>query len=328
MLVSYLAEKILNAKWKGKDVDIEKISSLEEATEASLSFIDSPRKAELALKSRAPAFLVPQGVEIPGKTVVEVPDPREALIKLAPLFWREEHAAFKPGVSSLAFMEEGARIARSAHIGPFTQIKKGAQIGEKVVIYGNCYIGQNVKIGEGTVIFPGVVIYQNCEIGKNVRIHSGAVIGADGFGYHKGKKIPQMGKVVIEDNVEIGANTCIDRATLGTTRIEKNVKIDNLVQIGHNVKIGENTIIVAQVGISGSCKIGKNVVMAGQVGVADHVEIADNVILGAKSGVPSSLKEPGMYLGIPVFPARLARRIIAAMARLPEVVKRVLREEK
>ncbi len=200
-------------------------------------------------------------------------------------------------------------------IDPSAYVAPSAHIGNGVQIYPHCYVGDNVQIGDHTILYPNVTVYHDCRIGKDCVLHAGAVIGADGFGFiqQAGQqddlyKVPQVGTVVIEDDVEIGANSCVDRAMMGETRIGRNTKIDNLVQIGHNVTVGESTILCAQVGIAGSTQIGSHVTLAGQVGVAGHIEVCDHVVVGAQSGVAGSIREPGIYMGSPAIDAHIWRR--------------------
>ena len=233
----------------------------------------------------------------------------------------------KVGIEENVYMGENVKIGKNVWIGKFSYIEKNTEIGDNTKIFPNVYIGENVRIGKNVLIFPFVYIHGNCIIGNNVIIHSGAKIGTPGFGYVKingeYKFIPQIGNVIIEDDVEIGANTTIDRATLGTTIIKRGTKIDNLVQIAHNVEIGENTVIAAQTGIAGSTKVGKNVIIAGQVGIVDHAIIEDNVIIAAKSGVSGNLKKNKIYSG---YLAREHKKVIKSYSlfyRLPEIYKTI-----
>jgi UDP-3-O-[3-hydroxymyristoyl] glucosamine N-acyltransferase len=225
----------------------------------------------------------------------------------------------------MAWVSASARVSEDATVYPFVSIGDEAQIGPRVTIHPGASIGPQVTIGEDTVIYPVVTIYPRCVLGKRVIIHAGTVIGADGFGFVKdgeaNVRIPQVGIVEIEDDVEIGANCCIDRATFGKTLIKKGVKIDNLVQVAHNVQIGEHSIIVAQVGISGSTKLGKNVTLAGQVGLVDHIEIGDNVMIGAQSGIAKDVPANQIVLGTPHLPHRQFLRVAAVWTRLPEMKK-------
>ncbi|MBI2563793.1 MAG: UDP-3-O-(3-hydroxymyristoyl)glucosamine N-acyltransferase [candidate division NC10 bacterium] len=230
-----------------------------------------------------------------------------------------------PGIHPTAVVAADARVAPSASVGPLTVVGSGAEVGTDTILEAQVAVGAGVRIGRGCRIFPQVTLRDGVVLGDRVTVHSGAVIGADGFGYardgHRYVKIPQIGRVVIEDEVEIGANVTIDRATLGETRIGRGTKIDNLVQIGHNVRVGADTVIVAQVGISGSTRIGSRVTLAGQVGVVDHVDIGDDVIVGAQAGVTKDIPAGSVVLGSPAIPHGEFKRQLAVAARLPEMRK-------
>ncbi|HZV11948.1 MAG TPA: UDP-3-O-(3-hydroxymyristoyl)glucosamine N-acyltransferase, partial [Candidatus Kapabacteria bacterium] len=233
------------------------------------------------------------------------------------------------GIHPLASVAASAIVAKSAAIGAFSVIGENAVIGEGAVIHPHVALGDSVEIGAGSVIYPHVTVYYGCKIGGNVTIHAGTVVGSDGFGFAESsgayEKIPQLGIVVIEDEVEIGANCTIDRAAIGETLIKRGCKIDNLVQIAHNVAIGENTIIVAQAGVSGSTKLGKHVILAGQAGVVGHIELVDNVIVTAQSGVSKSLMKPGMYMGSPAREYHTALRSEAVQRKMPELMEELQR---
>ena len=221
----------------------------------------------------------------------------------------------KKGIEQPSFVSEGGAVPGDAYIGAFAYIGRNVRLGAGVQIYPNVYVGENVTIGEGTILYAGVKVYPNCRIGKGCILHAGVVIGSDGFGFEPdaqgvNQKIPQIGNVIVEDDVEIGANTTVDRAMMGSTIIRRNAKIDNLVQIAHNVEVGESTFLCAQVGIAGSTKVGKHCILAGQVGVAGHMEIADNCVFGAQSGVPNSVKKAGVYMGSPAIDAGTWRRAV------------------
>jgi UDP-3-O-[3-hydroxymyristoyl] glucosamine N-acyltransferase len=263
--------------------------------------------------------------------LIKHPNPYYASSKAIGLF-HEPRKSYPEKIHSTSLLGEEVTIGKEVYIGPYVIIEDRVKLSDKVVILAGSFIGENTAIGENTLIYPRVTIRENVNIGKNVIIHSGTVIGSDGFGYAKEKgtyhKIPQVGKVVLEDDVEIGANVTIDRATLGETRIKKGTKIDNLVQIAHNVQIGENTIVVAQVGISGSTKVGKNVTLAGQVGLVGHIEIGDNVIVAAQSGVSKSLHPGKIYFGYPAREHSKARKIEAVVSLLPQYVEKIRELEK
>ena len=234
----------------------------------------------------------------------------------------------KQGVEQPSFIAQGVAVPEDAYIGAFAYIGKNVQLGKGVQIYPNCYIGDNVKIGDNTILYSGVKVYYNCEIGKDCILHAGVVIGGDGFGFEPdangvNQKLPQIGNVIIEDDVEIGANSTVDRAMMGSTIIKKNAKIDNLVQVAHNVVVGESCFLCAQVGIAGSTTIGDHCVFAGQVGVNGHIEIADHCVFGAKAGVHSNPRKPGFYQGAPAFDALAWRKCTAGFKQLPDLMHRV-----
>ena len=221
----------------------------------------------------------------------------------------------KQGIEQPSFISEGVSVPENAYVGAFAYIGKNVRLGKGVQIYPHVFIGDNVVIGDNTILYAGVKVYAHCRVGADCILHAGVVIGSDGFGFEPdaqgvNQKIPQIGNVLIEDDVEIGANTTIDRAMMGSTIIRRNVKIDNLVQIGHNVEVGESTFLCAQVGIAGSSKIGKHCILTGQVGVAGHIEIADNCIFGAQSGIAGNIRKPGQYMGSPAIDASIWRRAV------------------
>ena len=232
------------------------------------------------------------------------------------------------GVEQPSFVSEGVSVPDDAYIGAFAYIGRNVRLGKGVQIYPNVFIGDNVTIGDNTILYAGVKIYYNCVIGANCIMHAGVVVGSDGFGFEPdaqgvNQKIPQIGNVIIKDDVEIGANTTIDRAMMGSTIIRRNAKLDNLVQVAHNVEVGESTFLCAQVGIAGSSKIGKHCILAGQVGVAGHIEITDNCIFGAQTGIPNSIRKPGTYMGYPAIDAATWRRSVVGFKQLPDLLKKV-----
>ena len=240
----------------------------------------------------------------------------------------------KNGIEQPSFIDPSATYGEGLYLGAFAYIGPNAKIGKNVKIYPQCYIGDNVKIGDNCIIYPGVKIYYNCVLGNNVTLHAGISIGADGFGFapnadNNYKKIPQIGNVIIEDYVEIGANTCVDRSTMGSTIIHKGVKLDNLVQVGHNVQIGENTVMSAQCGIAGSTKIGRNCMCGGQVGFAPHISIADGTHIGAQSGLNANITTEGTaIIGSPVQDYKGWLRSSVLFRKLPDIVKRLDNVEK
>ncbi len=323
--------KILSLPLEGDgEVEITGLSSLDSAEEGDISFFSDPKLKNLLETTKASALIIPEDFAFSRLPVLKAKNPYLEFTKLMAIFYPPPK--FAPRVHLTAIVADSAYIHPSVHIGAFTFIGERVSIGENTVIMPHSFIGDDVKIGKDCLIYPNVTIRERVLIGERVIIHSGAVIGSDGFGYIKKEdgtffKIPQIGTVIIEDDVEIGASTTIDRATLGETRIGRGSKLDNLIQIGHNVKIGENTIIAAQTGIAGSTEIGKGVTMAGQVGIADHLKIGDFTIIAAKTGVASNIQANSIIAGYPEMEIRLWRRVQASLSRLPELV-RDLREIK
>ena len=301
------------------------VASLESAGPDHISFLTDTRYQAAALASKAGAFLAPgDATGLPAPTL-RCAAPQQALIDLIRLFHPPVPAP--PGVDRTAVVAADARLDPTASVGPLCVIESRALVGPGVRLHALVHVGAGVEIGELSEIYPHVSLRDGVRVGRRVVIHAGAVLGADGFGFafdgSAHRKIPQVGGVLIEDDVEIGANTTIDRATFGDTIIRRGTKIDNLVQVGHNVEVGEHSLLVAQVGISGSSRLGKGVVLAGQVGVADHVTIGDGVIAGAQAGIPSSVEAGEKVLGTPARPLIQAKRIMVAEARLPELLRQV-----
>jgi UDP-3-O-[3-hydroxymyristoyl] glucosamine N-acyltransferase len=300
---------------------INNIRSIEEANEGDLTFIANKKYFKKLKLTKASAIIAPKQTAAEGKNLIIVDDPYVALGKLLTLFYPLDHG--HSGISPDAYIEDGAIISPEATIFPRAFISKGAKIDKGVVIYPGVFIGNNSCIGEDSILYANVTVYQSCIIGKRVILHSGIVIGADGFGFASpGKnniKIPQVGFVQIDDDVEIGANTTVDRATLGRTWIQRNVKIDNLVQIAHNVVIGENSVITAQVGISGSTKLGKSVVVGGQTGIVGHINVGDNVMIAAASSIHKNIKSGQIVGGSPQLPHKQWLKVLACWVKLPEM---------
>ncbi len=300
------------------------------ASEGDLTFADNEVHLGLASASRASAVLVSSRWVADGKTSIQVAEPRIAFAKVLTIFFPEPSC--KPGIHPSAVVASSATVHPSAHIGPLCVIGERAQIGPDAILVGHVNIGELAIVGEGSRIFPNVTIYHRVRLGKRVRIHAGTVIGSDGFGYAFGgglhHKIPQVGAVVIEDDVEIGANTAIDRGALEATVIGAGSKIDNLVQIAHNVVVGKHCVVVSQVGIAGSTKLGSYVTLAGQVGLAGHLTIGDKVVVAAQSGVMTNIPAGEKWLGAPAAPDRQMKRQMLAAQRLPDLLKRVARLER
>jgi UDP-3-O-[3-hydroxymyristoyl] glucosamine N-acyltransferase len=302
------------------DTIISGIRSIEEANEGDLTFIANKKYLKKLKSTNASAILVSSQVA-EGKNLIIVSDPYAALGKLLMLFYPLEHG--RSGVSPDACIEDGAIVSPEATIFPRAFICRGAKIGKGTVIYPGVFIGRNSSVGENSILYANVTVYHSCIIGNGVILHSGVVIGADGFGFASpGKnntKIPQVGFVQIDDDVEIGANTTIDRAALGKTWIQRNVKIDNLVQIAHNVIIGENSVITAQVGISGSTKLGKGVMVGGQTGMVGHINIGDNVMIAAGAKIHKDIKSGEIVGGAPQMPYKEWLQVEACRVKLPEM---------
>ncbi len=309
------------------------VGPLESAREGQLSFLCEEKYLPQLETTNASVVLLSSGLRdavetLPTRsTIIVVENARAAMGQLLQLVAKALNPA-KQGVEQPSFVAQGVVVPEDAYIGAFAYIGKNVQLGKGVQIYPNCYIGDNVKIGDNTILYSGVKVYYNCEIGKDCILHAGVVIGGDGFGFEPdangvNQKLPQIGNVIIEDDVEIGANSTVDRAMMGSTIIKKNAKIDNLVQVAHNVVVGESCFLCAQVGIAGSTTIGDHCVFAGQVGVNGHIEIADHCVFGAKAGVHSNPRKPGFYQGAPAFDALAWRKCTAGFKQLPDLMHRV-----
>jgi len=312
-----------------KNAKVNKVSKIEEATKGSLTFLANPAYTHHIYNTNASIVLVNKDFKAdkPVKsTLIFVDNAYNSLALLLELYKKSKPE--KTGLSPLAHISKTAEIGKNTYIGEFSYIGDNVKIGSNVKIYPQTFIDDNVKISNNTVIYAGVKVYEGTEIGKSCTIHSGVIIGSDGFGFamqsnSNYKKIAQIGNVVIEDNVEIGSNTTIDRATLGSTVIKKGVKLDNLIQIGHNVVIDENTVMAAQVGIAGSTKIGKNCMFGGQVGISGHLNIGDNVKMAAKSGVGSNIKSGEIIMGSPAIEANTFKRSYIHFRNMEKLVNRI-----
>ncbi len=306
------------------------VVKIEEGRPGALSFLSNPKYSKYLYTTSSSIVLINSDFILEDKvsaTLIRVENAYESFAKLLSLVAAAKSA--KQGVHAKAHVEPSASIDSSAYVGPFVYIGENTTIAKGVQIHPNAYIGNNVKIDENSTVFAGAQVTDDCVVGKNCTIHSGAIIGSDGFGFAPQadgsyQKIPQIGNVILEDNVDVGANTTIDRATMGSTIIRKGVKLDNLIQVAHNVEIGENTVIAAQSGIAGSTKIGKNCMFGGQVGVAGHITIANGVKLSAQSGVANSLKEPDEILfGSPAMNIKRFTRSFVLFKKFPEIVKEI-----
>lgn len=309
---------------------VSSLGTLDEATEGQITFLANPKYVGKVATTRATAVIVSHGAERYGRNVIEVKNPYLAFAKLLSLF--HVKPIVPGGVMSGAFIGENVSLGEGITVYPGAYVGDGVKLGNGTVLHPGAVLYAGVEVGENTILHANVTVREGCRIGNRVIIHSGVVIGSDGFGYApdgKGyQKIPQIGIVVIEDDVEIGACTTIDRAALGLTLIRKGTKIDNLVQIAHNCVIGENCIIVSQTGISGSTKLGEHVTIGGQVGIVGHLEIGDNVMVGAKSGVHNSIPSGQILSGYPAFPHKEWLRAASTFPKLPELRKAVNTLEK
>ncbi len=307
-------------------VEIRGVAGIREAREGDLTFLANPRYEPYLEMTQASAIIVSENHRNIPKPLIQNPNPYLAYLKAVRLFAGE---AERPcaGVHPSAVVSDDSLVAADASIGPNAVVEPGARIGSRTIVNAGCYVGARAKLGEDVLLYPNVTVREDCEIGDRTIVHSGAVIGSDGFGFVRDgevyRKLPQVGNVVVEEDVELGACVTIDRATTGTTRIGAGSKIDNLVQIAHNVQVGKNCIIVAQVGISGSTVLGDHVVLAGQVGVVGHIEIGEGAMVGAKSGVSKSIKAGERVFGYPALPVAQAKRIEASLRKLPELIQTV-----
>jgi len=311
------------------------VSAIEKGQPGTLCFLGDEKYVPYLEETQASVVLMTRTIPFEGKTaatLILVDNARGAMAQLLQMV-QEVMCPKKKGIEQPCFIAEGVEVPEDAYVGAFAYIGKGAKIGKGAQIYPQVYLGENVKIGEDTTLFAGAKVYYNCEIGKRCIVHSGAVIGADGFGFEPDaqgvlQKVPQIGNVVIGDDIEIGANTCIDRAMMGSTRVSDGSKIDNLVQLGHNVQIGERTMMCAQVGVAGSTEIGSRCILAGQVGVAGHITLADGSIFGAQSGIAGNIRKEGIYMGSPAIDAAVFRRCSSAFKNLAEMQRIVYRLDK
>jgi UDP-3-O-[3-hydroxymyristoyl] glucosamine N-acyltransferase len=313
-----------------KTAILKNFAPAERAQAGDLTFAENEAYFAHAEQSAATAIIADNRFKSAKKILIRVPDARVAFAKALALFFPEQK--FAAGIHPTAVIASSAQVDASAHIGPHCVVGERVRIGARAVLQGGNFVGDNSKLGNDVNLFPGVTLYPRTEIGQRVRIHANTVIGSDGFGYVQEKgihlKVPQIGNVLIGDDVEIGAGVTVDRGALGPTTIGKGTKIDNLVQIAHNVEIGEGSLIVAQVGISGSSKLGKYVVLAGQVGIAGHLKIGNQVTIGAKAGVMHDIPDGEKWLGIPAQPDKQSKRQMIAIQLLPELIRRVAKLEK
>ena len=307
-------------------VEITGVAGIEDAQTGDLTFLANPKYKAFLERTSASCVIVGKEIEKAKVPLIRHPNPYLAFSRAMELFFETEKR-YPKTIHPTTVLGKGVKLGEDVHLGPYVVTEDDVCLEQNVTVLAASFIGAKSNIGENCLIYPRVTIRENTEIGKNVIIHSGTVIGSDGFGYAQEKgvhhKIPQMGKVIIEDDVEIGANVTVDRGTLGATRIGRGTKIDNLVQIGHNVVIGKNCIIAGQVGISGSTKIGNNVILGGQVGLTGHIKIGNKVMIGAQSGVTKDIPENMVVFGYPAREIKKTKRIEACLSRLPEYIKRL-----
>ena len=328
-----IAEYIQGVIVGDENATVHTFSKIEEGIPGALTFLANPKYTHYIYETKASIVLVnkdfiPEG-EITA-TLIKVDNAYESLAKLMTLY--EMSKPKKTGIDPLASVAANARIGENVYIGPFACIEEGAVIGDNAYIHPHVTVGCNAKVGNGTILYPHVTVYHDCRIGNQCIIHAGAVIGADGFGFAPSaegyEKIPQIGITIIEDQVEIGANTCVDRATMGATIVHKGTKLDNLIQIAHNVEVGSHTVMASQVGIAGSAKIGEWCMFGGQLGVAGHIQIGDHVNVGAQSGIPGNTKSGSSLMGYPAIEPKQFARSSAVFKKLPEMYSELGRLQK
>jgi UDP-3-O-[3-hydroxymyristoyl] glucosamine N-acyltransferase len=328
---------ILNGEVVGdKNATVTGLSKIEEGTSGTLSFLSNPKYEEYIYSTGASICIVNQtftpSKEVPETlTLIKVEDSYACFAKLLEAY--DQMRKKQPKIEQPSFIADTAKIGNGLYIGAFGYIGDGSQIGNNVVIYPHVYIGENVKIGDNTILHPGTAIYADCVVGANCIIHAGVRIGADGFGFvpnEQGEfqKVPQIGNVILEDHVEIGSNATIDRATLGSTILRKGVKIDNLVHIAHNVEVGKNSAMAAQVGVAGSTKIGENVMIGGQAGISGHINIANGTKIVAQSGIPSNVKKATTLMGSPGIPLEDFKKSYFGFRKLPFILNKLQDLEK
>jgi UDP-3-O-[3-hydroxymyristoyl] glucosamine N-acyltransferase len=316
------------------EVTVNTLSKIEEGTPGSLSFLANPKYNQYIYNTEASIVIISNEFEAEAEiaaTLVKVDDAYGAFATLLKMYNQVKHQ--KTGVEQPSFISESATVGKDTYVGAFAYLGDNVKVGNSTKIYPHVFLGDNVEIGENCLILPGVKIYADCKVGSEVTIHAGTVIGSDGFGFAPNSensydKVAQIGNVIIEDHVEIGSNVSIDRATLGSTIIHKGVKLDNLIQIAHNVEIGENTVIASQSGVAGSTKLGKNAMIGGQVGVIGHLNIGDNVKIAAQSGIGKDLKDNEVVQGSPAFGYGEYQKSYVYFRKLPQMAKDIHNIEK
>ncbi|MDR0393989.1 MAG: UDP-3-O-(3-hydroxymyristoyl)glucosamine N-acyltransferase [Tannerella sp.] len=312
---------------------VNNFSRIEEGTPGTITFLANPKYEHFIYETKASIVLVNESFSPTSEiraTLIRVSNAYSSLAVLLNLV--EQSKTKKNGIDASAFIARTAIVGENCYVGTLAYIGEKTEIGKGCVIYPYTYIGDHVKIGDNTVIYPHATIYDGCVIGNNCILHAGSVVGADGFGFApeggEYKKIPQLGNVILEDDVEVGANTTIDRAVMGSTMIHKGVKLDNLIQVAHNVEIGENTVMASQVGVAGSTKVGSNCVLGGQVGLGGHIKIGSNSQIGAQSGIISNVGENAQLMGYPAIPVKNFMRSSIIIRKLPEIYQTLIRLEK
>lgn len=311
------------------DTQVSDVSRIEEGKKGTLSFLANPKYEKYLYTTQSSVVLVSRDLAINGDiepTLIKVDDAYKAFASLLELY--VSSLPRKSGTEQPSFIHPSAKIGSDCYIGAFAYIGENVSIGNSVKLYPHVYVGDGVKIMDNTTLYSGVKVYHDCAIGANCIIHASTVIGSDGFGFAQGDdkgftKIPQLGNVILEDDVEIGSNASIDRATMGSTRIGRGTKIDNLVQIAHNVEVGSQTVIISQAGIAGSTKVGKNCVIAAQAGLVGHIKIGDNVIIGAQSGVTNDIEANKICLGSPAIDAASQKKALVVFKKLPEIYRKM-----
>ena len=307
-----------------ENAKVHTFAKIEEGTPGTLSFLSNPKYTPYIYTTQSTIVLVNKSFtpeqEVKA-TLIKVDNAYDSLARLLTLY--EQSKPRKTGIHPLAFIEPTAKIGKDVYIAPFAYVGENAEIGDRAMLYPHATVGDHAKIGSGTILNANATVYHGCRVGSNCILHSGCAIGADGFGFAPTAsgydKIPQIGIVIIEDNVEIGANTCVDRATMGATVIHEGVKLDNLVQIAHNVEVGSNTVMASQVGVAGSAKIGQWCMFGGQVGVAGHITVGDHVTTGAQAGIAGSVKPGNTIQGSPAIEAKNFARSSIVFKKLPEI---------
>jgi UDP-3-O-[3-hydroxymyristoyl] glucosamine N-acyltransferase len=324
-----LAERLQGRVVGDPAVRLTGFAPADNAGPGDLTWAENPKHLARAETSAAAAILLAADV-ISRKTLIRVPNARIAFARVLPWFYPEP--VFPAGIHPTAVVAASASVDATAHVGPLCVVGERAQIGARVVLMAGDYVGEGCRLGEDTRLFPGVTLYAGTQVGKRVRLHAGVVVGSDGFGYvldgGAHRKIPQVGHVVIEDDVELGANVTVDRGALGATVIGRGTKVDNLVQIGHNVVVGQHCILVAQAGVAGSARLGNYVTIAGQAGVVGHLTVGDRAVIAGQSGVIQNVPAGQVWFGSPARPATQMKRQMVLMERLPELVRRVAELEK